>query len=172
MANLYQIHADIERIMETGLVIDMETGEVTENDAEKALAELQLSEEEKLENTALFIKNITSDIQSLKAEEQALNQRRQAKERKAAWAKQYLTDFMQLAKRNKFESPRCALSFRSSTKLDIKNEAALKEYAKVDDSILRYKEPEIDKKAVTKLLKDGLVLPGVELASSTNLQIK
>lgn len=172
MSSLYKIHEDIERIIETGLVIDPETGEITEADATACLAELQLAEEEKLENVALFTKNLSADVEALKAEEKALAERRKAKEKKVSWAKRYLSDFMELTHRKKFESTRCALSFRTSTSLNIADETALREYAKLDDAILRYKEPEIDKKAVTDRIKSGVIIPGAELVSGMNLQIK
>ena len=40
------------------------------------------------------------------------------------------------------------------------------------DDLLKYKEPDIDKKAAKALLESGVAIPGLTLAERMNLQIK
>ena len=69
MATLYEID---NAIMEC---IDFETGEIV--DFER-LEELQMERERKLENVALWIKNLKSDADAIKAEKQVLDEREKA----------------------------------------------------------------------------------------------
>lgn len=172
MASLYQIREDIDRILETGLVVDPETGEISNDDAAAKLSELQLGEKEKLENVALYIKNLAADVDAIKAEENALADRRRPKEKKIASLRDYLAGFMEFTNRKKLETARCALSFRASKSLAVTDEAAVREYAKINNDILRYKEPELNKKLITDLIKSGVVIAGAELTDKVNLQIK
>ena len=172
MANLYAIRDDIESILEHGFIVDTETGEIDEADIADKLAALEIAEADKLENTALYIKNLAADISAIKTEEKALAERRRAKEKRQTWLEQYLTGFMQATNREAFGTARCALSFRKSTSLSITDEGAVKEYAKLDDSILRYKDPEINKAVVTQQIKAGTNIPGAALVERQNLQIK
>ena len=62
--NIYQIDAAIQACldMDTDELVDMDTGEILSLDA------LQMEREQKLENVACYIKNLTADADALKAE--------------------------------------------------------------------------------------------------------
>lgn len=139
--------------------IDPETGEA---DPEK-LDELMIMREEKLENLALWVKDLKAEADAIKAEEKALAERRQAKERKAESIKKYLEK--ELAGQ-KFETSRAVCSFRKSQKVNITN------VDKIPDDYLRYKEPEPDKTAIKAAIKDGLTVEGAELIDSVTMTIK
>ena len=102
--------------------IDTDTGEIL--DFER-LDELQLAREAKLENIALYIKNLQADAEAIREEEKALAERRKAKENRAASLKDYLSKALD---GNNFETARVRLSFRSSQNVNIEDEFGVVEY--------------------------------------------
>lgn len=148
--------------------IDGETGEILDTDR---LEELQLQREQKLEGVALYIKTLSADVAAIKAEENALAERRKAKEAKATRLKEYLSNALC---GQKFETARVCLSYRSSTGVEITDELALLTWLEKNqqDQCIKYKLPEISKSEVTKLIKAGEEVPGVALVERSNLQMK
>ena len=158
MANLYQIRAEVENFVPE---VDEETGEFLNA---PAWDELNLAYEEKVENTACYIKNLRADISALKAEEDALAKRRKTAEKKAAWLEKMLLDNMDGAE---YASARCAIGFRKSVKVEVKDATAIPE------NFLRVKTTvEPDKKAIGALLKEGKAVPGCVMVESQNIQIR
>lgn len=139
--------------------VDPETGEA---DPEK-LDELMLMREEKLENLALWVKDLKAEADAIRAEEKVLAERRQAKERKAESIKKYLEK--ELAGQ-KFETSRAVCSFRKSQKVEITN------LDKIPDDYLRYSAPTADKAAIKAAIKDGIDIEGAELVDSVTMSIK
>ncbi|MBR7083700.1 MAG: siphovirus Gp157 family protein, partial [Oscillospiraceae bacterium] len=71
--NIYDINRAIENcITEDGEVID-----------EQALTELLMAKEEKIENVACWIKNLTAEAEAIKAEKEKLAERQKQAEAKA-----------------------------------------------------------------------------------------
>lgn len=158
MANIYQIRAEIENFCAE---VDEETGEFLNADA---WDELNLAYEEKLENTACYIKNLTADIAAIKAEEANLKSRRQSMEKKVGQLEKLLGDHLG---GQKFESARCVVSFRKSTSVDVADESLLPEY------LLTIKTTSApNKTAITKLLKEGQEVAGCSLVEKLNISIK
>ena len=89
--NLYEIDRQIQELIENS--VDPETGELTLDPA--ALDALQMEREAKIENLACYVKNLTADAKAIKAEEQALSERRKAAENKAERLKRYLSDALE-----------------------------------------------------------------------------
>lgn len=87
---LYQIDARLAALeqAEAGEIIDPETGEVL--DIAQAIEMLQMARDEKIENVALWIKNLTAEAGAIKAEEESLAERRRASEGKIERLKSYL----------------------------------------------------------------------------------
>lgn len=139
--------------------VDPETGEA---DVEQ-LETLLMERDAKLENIACWIKDIKAECDSIKAEEKALAERRQAKERKAESLRKYLDEALA---GQKLETPRCVVSFRKSQKVEITD------FDKIPDDYLRYKAPEPDKVAIKAAIKDGLTVGGAELVDSVSMTIK
>lgn len=139
--------------------IDPETGEA---DCEK-LDELLMMREEKLENLALWVKDLKAEADAIKAEEKALAERRQAKERKAESIKAYLEKVLA---GEKFETSRAVCSFRKSQKVEISD------ITKIPDDYLRYSAPTADKAAIKAAIKDGISIEGAELVDSVSMTIK
>ena len=160
--NLYQINEAIYAL------VDEETGEILNYEAFEALA---MERDQKLENVALWYKNLTAEATAIREEEKNLAARRKACENKAERLKNYLS--AALAGTN-FKTARVACSFRASTKLEIRDEATFiktMEEAKHFE-FLKYKAPEVNKTAITEAIKAGQVVEGAELVKNSNISIK
>lgn len=140
--------------------IDTETGEIL--DAEKLNA-LQIEREEKLENVALWIKNLTSDAEALKAEKQAFAERQKAAENKAESLKKWLTEALA---GEKFKTTRVAVSFRKTKSVQVADIFAL------DNSFLKYAEPTPDKVAIKKAIEAGQEVTGATLVENVSISVK
>lgn len=154
MATLYEIDEEILNC------VDMETGEII--DVER-LGQLQLAREDKVEGIALWIKNLLSDADAIKSEEEKLAQRRKANENKAKNLKEYLSKFLN---GQKFKTPKVSISYRKSESVEVTD------LSKLDDDYLKFAEPTVDKTKVKKALKAGTVLQGVSLVENQNIQIR
>ena len=140
--------------------IDTETGEIL--DADKLNA-LQIEREEKLENVALWIKNLTSDAEALKAEKQAFAERQKAAENKAESLKKWLTEALA---GEKFKTTRVAVSFRKTKSVQVADIFAL------DNSFLKYAEPTPDKVAIKKAIEAGQEVTGATLVENVSISVK
>lgn len=158
---LYEINDQMTQL------VDPETGEVMDMEAFDALS---MAAEEKLENVALWIKNLTSDVEQLKAEEKNLAERRKAAERKAESLKGYLAFWLN---GQKFETPRVKCSWRKSEKVIIPDEAQFTAWARAGhDDLLTYKEPTPNLTAIKAAIKDGVEVIGASIVTNNNLSIK
>ena len=148
--------------------IDTETGEIC--DLER-LEELQIERDKKLENVALYIKQLNAEAEALAAEEKALKERKQAKQAKAARYAEWLG---QALEGKAFETARVRLSFLKSERVELEDELAVLEYCEKHDldQCVKYKFPDISKAEIGKLLKAGATIPGAVLTENQNLQIK
>ena len=147
---------------------DMETGEVIDP---AKLDALQMERTAKLEGVALWIKNLEADIAAYKAEMASFAERRKVAENKLDGLKRYLT---QALGGQKFQTPKCAVSFRKSVAVEIADEAAFKAYAVANGhaDLLTIQEPKISLTGVKNALNDGAELPGAALVERQNIQIK
>lgn len=148
--------------------LDMETGEVL--DVEK-LDALQMERTAKLEGVALWIKNLEADVEAYKVEMARFAERRKVAENKLDGLKRYLS---QALGGQKFQTAKCAVSFRKSVAVEIADEAAFKAYAVANGhaDLLTIQEPRISLTGVKNALKDGAELPGAALVERQNIQIK
>lgn len=160
--NIYEINQSLLNL------IDEETGEILDYEA---FEELTMAREEKVENMALWYLELNAEAAAIKAEEDRLKARRQLAERKAESLKKYLS---QIQAGEKFKTPRVSISFRSSEKVEIQDEA---EFIKTmmdsgNDAFLKYKIPEVNKTAVKEALKGGATIEGACISKNLNIQIK
>lgn len=160
---LYEIDEEIQELLSE---VDPETGELIMDYA--ALDALLMEREAKIENIVLFIKNLSSDVRELKAEESALAERRKKAEKKAERLREYVSHALG---GERFQTPRCCVSFRKSTALELGE--GFTEWAKEHaDTLLRYKEPEPDKTAIKAALAGGAEIPDAKLVQNTTMTIK
>ena len=160
--NLYEItkeYADTLNnleIDENGEILDFAEFEKTEGDFET-----------KAEAVALYIKNLNADATAIKAEEKSLAERRKSAEGKAENLSKYLASCMLAVERDVIETPKCKLSFRKSTSVQINNEAL------IPKAFIITKTTETpDKNGIKEAIKSGIKVEGVSLVENKNLQIK
>jgi len=152
--NLYEIDAAIMNC------IDEETGEIIDP---AMLDELSIARETKIENIALWIKNLKAEAEAIKAEKQNLASRQSVAEKKAENLKNYLSGYLA---GDKYKSPKVAISWRKSEAVEVDNVYALPE------EFLRYKEPEVNKTDLKAALQLGTVVAGARLVQRQNIQIR
>ena len=157
--NLYQINEEIEKC------IDTETGEILDLEA---LDKLAMERDTKIENLACWYKNLMADAEALKAEKNAFAKREKSAKNKAESIKRYLSSVLQ---GEKFNTDKCALSFRKSESVEILDPEAFMSDDK-SENYLEYSEPTINKAELKKALKQGETFKGVLLGSNLNIQIK
>ncbi len=154
MASLYEID---QRIL---ALVDEETGEITNFEQ---LDKLQIEREAKIENIALWIKNLKSDEESYKAEKQAFEDRQKQVKQRRESLERYLSDVLN---GEKFKTARVECSFRKSQRVEVENIELLPE------EFLKYKNPEADKTAIKEAIKEGKEVAGARIVYALNLQIK
>lgn len=164
--NIYEIDDAIRQMIEQELAIDEETGEIT-GDLSK-LDELQMLREQKIENAACYYKNLIAESKAIRDEEKALATRRKSIEKQA----DRLTGYLKYALNGeRFTSPRAQVTFRRATSAAVDDEFI--EWAeKNNPDLLRYKDPEPNKKAITDLLKAGEAIPHASLQDSVSMTVK
>ena len=160
--NLYEIDANIQAIIENGFAVD-EDGVITFDESD--LDGLQEKLETKLENIALYIKNLEADVIAFKDEEKALEGRRKAKENKADRLKAYLQGYLEQTEKGKFETPRVLAKITKGEAVEVDLNKLPKEYVTVKEEI----KP--DKTAIKQALKSGKVIEGCRLVQSKNVKI-
>lgn len=162
MAKLYEIDKKLEEAFEKA--IDPETGEMNDEEAFEQYEALSLERDAKIEGIALWIKNMKSDAEAIKAEKLALADRQKHLENKV----ERVTAFLERALAGeKFQSARVAISYRKSTSVEIEDTAV---YYLPMDYLKIKKEP--DKMLIKDFLKAGGQLPGCKLAEKQNMAIK
>lgn len=167
MASLYEINRNIEEILDRLYEeVDEETGEVPE-DILMELADMQEERKIKLDNIGAYIKNLEAEAAAIKAEEDKLKKRRDAKSRKADRLREYLTEELLGHNEMKMETSRVKFSFRPSESVEIRDEAKIpKEYMKEK---ITYSP---DKTSIKKAIKAGEEVDGCALIKKQNLQIE
>lgn len=154
MKSLYEINAEIENC------VDMETGEIL--DIEK-LEKLQIEFDEKVENIALWIKNLNAEAEAVKKEKNALAERQKACENKEQDLRNYLSSFLN---GQKFKTARVSISYRKSESVEVSDISAL------DPEYYKVIQPEADKTKIKNAIKNGMSLAGVSLIEKQNIQIR
>ena len=162
MSSIYEINQAILDCLdpETGEILDME-----------ALEQLQMDRVQKAENVACWRKNLMAMIASIKAEEDALKKRRETLQRRVDGLDGYLDAHFS---GEKIETARAVINWRKSTGVEVVDKQEAIDYLThiAHDDLLKYKEPDIDKKAAKVLLETGVFIPGLVLSERLNLQIK
>lgn len=178
MASLYEIDERL-RILEEYMV-DEETGELlSEDEFYKKLDEVQMALSDKIENTMCFYKNLMSDIEAFKEEENKIAQRRKVKENLAERLKKRINDYVIYQHTNedgvldteklnkwKFETPKVKLSFRKSEKVEANIDLVPKKFIKKETKL------SLDKTAIKEAIKGGLKVKGAQLVTNMNMQVK
>ena len=151
---LYEIDQSIEDL------IDKDTGEILDYEAFEGL---QMQRDAKIEQMALWHKNLVSDAEQIKSEEKNLAERRLALEKKAKSLKSYVE--LALAG-NSYKTPKVSITYRKSKSVDVYD------IKSIDSKYLKVAEPTADKTAIKKAIENGEQIGGAKLIEKNNLQIK
>lgn len=155
MASLYHIDQAILGC------IDLETGEIIDPEM---LDALQMERQQKIENVALWIKNLASDALAYKAEKEAFAEREKAATKKVETLKNWLAYALE---GQKFTTGRCAVTFRRSEAVEIVSEEAIpKEYLTEKTTYTP------NKTAIKEAIKTGATIDGCMLVEKYNPTIK
>lgn len=154
MSSLYEIN---KKILEC---VDLETGEIIDPES---LMNLQMERNLKIENIALWIKNLQSDAIALKAEKDAFAEREKSTLAKIKSLKNYLAFALE---GQKFSTAKCVVSFRRSEKVEVTDKASIpKDFMKETVTL----EP--DKTAIKEAIKSGQEVGGCRLVENLNPSI-
>lgn len=140
--------------------VDLESGEII--DCER-LAELQMERDTKVQNIALWIKNLEAEAEAYKKEKESFDKKKSVAENKAKSLKEYLSGYLG---GQPFKSIKVNVSFRASDSVNITD------ISKIPEQFLKVAEPTADKAEIKKLLKAGTAVAGAELITKNNIQIK
>ena len=165
---LYEIADEYKQFIEA-----VEAGDIPEDAIADTLESITSLLEDKADNIACLIKNITAEAEAIKAEEKNLSDRRKSKERQIDRLKSYLAYKLINSGCGKLETARNKITFRKSESVKIEDETAFIEWAKANNAdLLSFKEPTINKTAIKDALKVGEEITGVEIEEKQNIQIK
>ncbi len=160
---LYEISRDIEDVFTMAETYAKENdGEIHESFVD-CMDSLQLEYNEKVENIGCYIKNLNAACNEIKIEEKSLEERRKSKERKIEWLKGYLSSFV----KEKFETSKVKISFRSSTSVVVNNPDLLDD---INCNIKIIRTP--DKIYIREKLESGVDVPDCSLVKTRHIQIK
>ena len=172
--NLYDIDQRLVTLIEEGF--DLEFGTIFESEEElaKAIDEVQLDLDTKIENIGCYIKNLEAEVEAFKKEEDNLEARRKQTERKIEGLKRYLNGYLTACYPNdsdrakwKFKSPKVVLGYRKSSSVEVPDIEKLdKKYLKITTKV----DP--DKTAIKDAIKNGEEVKGAFIKQNINLNIK
>lgn len=178
MASLYELDERMRIFETTG--VDTDSGEVaiSEEDFQRIFDEIDMDLKDKMINVACYIKNLQSDVEQFDAEIEKLKKRKQTRINKAERLSNLL-DYVAKHRINnvdedfeatnkwKIDDPRAVISYRRSTKVDIKDEKVIPKMYRVKETVEK-----IDRKGILEALKQGKKVKGAELVDNLNLQIR
>ena len=168
---LYEIDMSIEEIC--ALLEPNENGELPENCDElfEKLKDLEMERQKKLENVAKYVLNTRAEAVALKEEENRLSKRRKVLENKE---KRLLTYLDNACQRQKTKLGIATLSYRSSKRVEITDNAKAQEFLKSNghDECIHYYPSEIYKDEVKELIEKGTQVPGVQIVSVLNASLR
>ena len=156
---LYEIDQNIMALID-------EDGEITDPEAFDAL---QITRSEKLEGIACWIKNLNADIKAIKDEEERLKERRIHLVNKVSSLSGYLEHALN---GEKFSTPRVAISYRTSSAVEITDNVAFVDWAKSYDPSLLHIKAEPNKTAIKNALNGGMEIPLAQIVERKSMQVK
>lgn len=138
------------------LLDQVENGEYTEDDVKDTLEAIGICTAEAVEQVGKIILEADAGVAALKAEEDRVKARRMALERKEAALKEYLKNALEMMGERKVKTPLITVSIRKNPD-SVQLSPQFVQWATTSgrDDLLRYKEPEPDKRKILEALKAG-----------------
>lgn len=154
--NLFQIDEAIKGC------VDQETGEIVDIEL---LGELMMERNAKIENVALWVKNLKAFVEAVDAQIAAFNARKE----KAKKNIEKLEEWLAVAcGGQKFATGACEVSFRKSTPLEVMDQALIPEKF-MKTKVTTSTAP--DKNAIKAAIKAGEEVPGCKLVEKFNTTV-
>lgn len=163
MANIYELKDQIKACIQLDEehVVSVDDGEILNLQQFEAL---QMERDAKIEGMCCYIKNKLADAEAIYAEIDVLSQRAAIIKKEVERCKAYLAGALY---GEKFETPRCKISWRKSEICNVLNIDA------VPDEFKRTKVTvDADKTAIKKAIKGGAEVPGAEVIQKLNMTLK
>ena len=122
---------------------------------------------EKLENIVKLYKSNEAEIKVFKNEEDRLSKNRKAMENGNKRLKEYLETSLKALGKDKIKSGLFTLSIQKNP-----SSVNVVDFEAIPEDYLKFKEPDIDRKAILEDLKQGRTVPGAELIQTEGLRIR
>lgn len=161
MASIYELNRNYMEV--TAMLEDAETAEEIEA-ITNTLEMLDLSIEEKIENTAKYMVNVEADIQGIKSEIDRLNKIKKSKESTIETLKNNIEYSMKQKGIEKLEVGTFKAGYRKSESVEITG--------KIPVNFAKRIEIIPDKTAIKKAIKAGETVEGAEIKVNQNFYIK
>lgn len=163
MANIYELKDQIKACIQLDEehVVDTEDGEILNLQQFEAL---QMERVQKIEGMCCYIKNKLAEADAIDAEAYTLSHRSGVIRKEAERCKAYLAGALY---GEKFETPRCKITWRKSEICNVLSlEAIPDEYKRTKVTV------DADKTAIKKAIKGGAEVPGAEVIQKLNMTLK
>ncbi len=157
---------EIDEKIVNGIKIDPETGEVLNADEIDAL---QMERDAKIENIALWIKDLKAESDALKGEIDVLSERKKVTDNKVKSLSSYLNGYLN---GQKFESSKVQIRYRTSKAVEYDDELMGWLQTEGRDEFLRFRDPEINKTALKEAIQNGAEIPHAWIAEKTNMTVR
>ena len=166
---LYEIAADYQNLLDA-----IENGDIPEEALVDTLESITTLLEDKADNIACIIKELTAEAEAIKAEEDRLAERRKRKLKRAERLTQYLSDTLLQNGIPGLETARNSITFRKTPgKVVFDDEKAFIEWANEHATdFLIYAKPTVNKNQIKAAINSGEKIEGVYLESKLNISIK
>lgn len=163
MAKIYELNEQIKACIQYDAehVVNTEDGEILNLQQFEAL---QMERDAKVEGLACYIKNKLAEAEAIYAEINVLSYRAGAMKKEAERCKAYLAGALY---GEKFETPRCKITWRKSEICNVLNIDAVPEVFKRTKVTV-----DADKTAIKKAIKSGMDIPGAEVIQKLNMTLK
>lgn len=162
MSSIYELNKDYAEL--SAMLEEAETPEEIEA-IQNTLEMIDLSIEEKIENTAKYMVNVESDIQGLKTEIDRLTKIKKAKENAVERLKNNVEYAMKQKGLEKLEVGTFKAYYKKSESVEITNlDVIPADYTRV--------EIKADKVAIKKAIKAGETVEGAHIQTNMNFYIK
>ena len=160
MANLYELTSDLREISE---IEDIDIEQV-----EQIKAVIKAEIDKKSSGIVALVRNLESDVDTIKAEIDRLNNLKKVKENRIANIKNYTKECLEEAGIKKVSTSLGNISIRKTPgAVEILDEDLIPTEYKSEIVTVK-----VDKKAILAELKEGVVIQGVNLKTGTSLTIK
>lgn len=163
MASVYELDAKISSCIQLDEehVVSVDDGEILNLQQFEAL---QMERDAKIEGMCCYIKNKLAEADAIDAEANTLSHRSGVIRKEVERCKAYLAGALY---GEKFETPRCKISWRKSEICNVLSlEAIPDEYKRTKVTV------DADKTAIKKAIKGGAEVPGAEVIQKLNMTLK